>query len=57
MDNNQKINCTVTSSKFNNGQRQLCQLESIIVEPCQNCNNGKPADESMCGSYQMKNNQ
>jgi len=57
MDTNQKINCTVTSCKFNNEQRQLCQLESIIIEPCPNCNNGKAQDESMCGSYEEKNNQ
>ena len=47
---NQTINCTVTSCKFNNGQRQLCQLENIIVTPVQGCNTTEP-DESMCSSY------
>ena len=54
MDTNQKINCTVESCKFNNEQRQLCQLQAIVVEPCQNCGNGNAADESMCGSYEEK---
>ena len=30
---NQTINCTVTSCKYNNNQRQLCNLEHIIVTP------------------------
>ena len=46
----QTINCTVTSCKFNNMQRQLCELEHIIVTPTQGCNT-KQADESMCSSY------
>ena len=51
MQKNQKINCTVTSCKFNNWQRQECDLEQIIVEPVQGCNTQKP-DESMCSSYE-----
>lgn len=47
---NQTINCTVTSCKFNNNQRQLCELEHIIVTPVQGYNTEQP-DESMCSSY------
>lgn len=50
MDKNQKINCTVTSCKHNNGQRQECELEQIIVTPIIGCNT-KQSDESMCSSY------
>lgn len=46
----QTINCTVTSCKFNNNQRQLCELEHIIVTPVQGCQTSQP-DESMCSSY------
>ncbi len=57
MDNNQKINCTVGSCKYNDNQRQECQLKQIIVEPVQGCETKKP-DESMCSSYDYegKNN-
>ena len=54
MDNNQKINCTVSSCKYNNEQRQECKLENIIVEPVNNCET-KKADESMCSSYKYDN--
>ena len=30
---NQTINCTVSSCKYNNCQRQKCELEGIIVTP------------------------
>ncbi len=53
MDKNQKINCTVNSCAFNDTNRKICELDTIIVEPCKNCNNGNPADESMCGSYKQ----
>lgn len=53
MDKNQKINCTVTSCKYNEGGTQECSLEQIMVTPIQNCNTAKP-DESMCGSYENK---
>ena len=52
MERNQKINCTVHSCAFNNTDKQVCELDGIIVEPCKNCSNGNPADESMCGSYE-----
>jgi hypothetical protein len=50
MDKNQKIKCTVTSCKYNNGQRQECNLEAIIVTPVEGVNSATP-DESMCSSY------
>ena len=53
MDTNQKINCTVSSCRFNNGQRQECTLQSIIVTPLEGVNTGAP-DESMCSSYKNK---
>ena len=57
MDNNQKINCTVTSCKHNNKQYQECKLEQIIVTPIIGCETKQP-DESMCSSYKFeaKNN-
>ena len=54
MQSNQRINCTVTSCKYNKNQEQECSLKQIIVTPTQNCNT-KNTDESMCSSY--KNNQ
>lgn len=50
MEENQTINCTVGSCKYNDNQRQQCQLKQIIVTPVQGCNT-KQADESMCSSY------
>lgn len=50
MDKNQKINCTVTSCKYNDTDRQECELEQIIVTPIVGCNTKQP-DESMCSSY------
>ena len=55
MENNQKINCTVNSCKFNNCQKQECNLKQIIVEPTQGCNTRK-SDESMCSSYEYEPN-
>lgn len=54
MDANQKINCTVESCKFNNTEKQKCELKQIIVTPTNNCNT-KNCDESMCGSYENDN--
>lgn len=51
MEKKQKINCTVNSCAFNNTENKLCELEAIMVQPCNNCNNGNPAEESMCASY------
>ena len=52
MDNRQRINCTVKSCTYNDTERKVCELDKITVEPCSNCNNGNPEDESMCGSYE-----
>ncbi len=54
MEQKQKINCTVTSCKYNNGQDQECELRQIIVTPVENCDTKQP-DESMCSSYRNKN--
>jgi hypothetical protein len=51
---NQKINCTVTSCKYNKNQEQECSLEQIVVTPMQECQT-KQADESMCSSYRYEN--
>lgn len=51
MDKKQKINCTVDSCKYNNGQKQLCELDAIIVSPKEGIMSGKP-DESECSSYE-----
>ena len=53
MDNNQKINCTVTSCQHNNKQYQECKLEQIIVTPIIGCETKQP-DESMCSSYKFE---
>lgn len=50
MEKDQKINCTVSSCKYNNTQKQKCKLESIIVTPVEGVNTQNP-DESMCSSY------
>ncbi len=53
MEKNQKINCTVTSCKYNNDQKQECKLASIIVTPVEGVDTANP-DESMCSSYDCK---
>ena len=50
MEKNQKINCTVTSCKYNDEERQECELQQIIVTPIIGCNT-KQSDESICSSY------
>ena len=55
MDENQKINCTVSSCKYNNGQKQLCNLQAIIVTPVEGVESAEP-DESMCSSYECDGN-
>ena len=50
MDANQKINCTVSSCKYNNSQKEKCMLEAIQVAPMENVETKNP-DESMCASY------
>ena len=56
MEKNQKINCTVTSCKYNDEGCQECTLEQIIVTPIIGCNT-KQSDESMCSSYRNGNKQ
>ncbi len=51
MDKNQKINCTVTSCKYNNTEKELCNLNQITVEPIDDCDTCE-CDESMCASYE-----
>ena len=53
MENNQKINCTVGSCKYNDRKNNGCNLEEIQVTPKRNCNT-KKQDESMCGSYECE---
>lgn len=55
MEKNQKINCTVESCAFHNPNKECCELKAITVRTCQNCHNGNPADESMCGNYECTN--
>ncbi len=50
MERNQRINCTVSSCKYNKNQQQECSLEQIIITPTPNCTSANP-DESMCSSY------
>lgn len=54
MEENQKINCTVTSCKYNNSENKACKLQSIIVTPTENTST-KKSDESMCSSYDYEN--
>lgn len=54
MEDGQKINCTVDSCKYNNGKNNICELQSIVVTPVNNCNT-KQSDESMCSSYENHN--
>lgn len=53
MNQNQKINCTVSSCRYNNSQKQECKLEAIVVAPIEGVNTSQP-DESMCASYKNK---
>lgn len=51
----QKINCTVQSCKYHDGNYNLCELRQIEVKACPGGSTGIPQDESMCGSYSCKN--
>lgn len=48
---NVSIRCRVSSCAYNCGKDAYCSLNAIQVEPCDGCKSGRPADESMCGSY------
>ena len=50
-EDNQKINCSVSSCQFNDTEADECTLEEIKVEPVPDADTGEP-DESMCGSYE-----
>jgi hypothetical protein len=50
MEKNQKINCSVSSCKYNNSKDRMCILEAIQVAPTSG-NQSKNSDESMCTSY------
>ncbi len=51
MEINQKINCTVSSCKYNDKDNQGCNLKQIIVTPVKD-NHTENEDNSMCGSYE-----
>lgn len=53
MEANQKINCTVSTCKYNNQEKSKCTLESIHVAPINNMDT-EAADESMCASYKYE---
>ena len=55
MEKNQKINCTVSSCKYNNAENAECVLKSIQVSPMEGWET-KKADESMCASYENQSN-
>ena len=50
MEEKQKIKCTVTNCKYNNGENNKCTLKTILVTPTENIST-KKSDESMCSSY------
>ena len=50
MEKSQKINCTVSTCRHNNIQRQECKLEQIVVTPTAN-NQTRMPEESKCSSY------
>ena len=53
MEENQTINCSIGTCKYNNQQTNMCSLKSIQVSKMKNT---KPliADESMCASYKCQ---
>ena len=51
---NTDIRCRVASCSYHCGDCDYCSLNSIQIEPCQNCGSGKVDDESMCASYRGK---
>ena len=53
MESKQKINCTVTSCKYNETDGNECSLKQIVVTPMPNCETAKP-DESMCSCYENR---
>lgn len=51
---NTDIRCNVESCAFHCGEQNYCSLRSIHVDACQDCGDGKPQDESCCGSYKCR---
>lgn len=51
MEKNQKINCTVESCVYQDGDTKRCTLQTINVMPTKGINT-RNTDESMCGSYE-----
>jgi len=49
----QSIGCEVTSCQYNRSGSE-CELSRIEVMPNSRCCDGKPEDESHCGSYRSK---
>ncbi len=54
MEEKQKINCTVSSCRYNNQEKGKCTLQAIHVAPIDDMNT-ETADESMCASYEFEN--
>jgi len=53
MEENQTINCTVNSCKYQDENNEKCTLKTIVVEPKMETATMKP-DESMCGNYKSE---
>lgn len=49
----QMIHCNVQSCSHH-GEENYCALKSISVAACGGGSTGKPADESMCASYEAQ---
>lgn len=52
MEEKQRINCTVSSCKYNNQEKEKCTLEAIHVAPINDIYTKTP-DESVCASYKF----
>ncbi len=50
---NQSIHCNVQSCRHNS-TGQYCALQGINVTACTQGSTGKPEDESMCASYEVR---
>ena len=47
----QEINCNVEKCRYNNKEKNMCELQAILVSPVQGTNT-KKADDSMCASFE-----
>ena len=50
-DNNQKINCDVTSCKYNDSDEELCTLDEIKVSNEDETSEEK--EDTICASYEL----